>query len=304
VEWATAVGEASVSSLKKQIRRSQRAKAAMIEANLRNVVTIARQIYRRQRRKSKDTYSTISFQDLCQQGILGLIKACERFDPQKGVRFYTYANWYIQQEVQRSIQHDRHMIRLPTNAIAHINAIRIAEVQLSSTPSSNTNNINNINNHHLNRKPTDEDIAKHLGMSVEKVQFYKRSAREALSIHSNVNNSGKKKGSSAGSAAAEEDGFTLEHMLHDPGQETPTDLAAKQMLQEDVRRLIQTLTPREQAVIRLRFGLDDGQPKTLEAIGQQFAVSKERIRKIESNALLKLRQPYRHESVKSYVSDL
>mmetsp|Transcript_14452 Transcript_14452/g.20680 ORF Transcript_14452/g.20680 Transcript_14452/m.20680 type:complete len:562 (-) Transcript_14452:105-1790(-) len=288
-EWAQAVGEKTVSSLKTQIRRSQRAKAAMMEANLRNVVSIARQIFKRQQKKNNSgSSSSSSFQDLCQQGIIGLAKACERFDPEKGVRFITYANWYIKQEVTNSAISSR-IIKLPPNAISKINTIRIAEVQLAAK--------------NMGKKPSDAEVAEYLQMTVQKVQFYKRTANDAVSLNKELLGSGNKKGSGAGGGGDEKEGATLEDIVKDPG-ETPADIASKQMLQDDVRRLIGTLSPKEQAVIRLRYGLDDGQTHSLEHIGLRFAVSKERIRNIETSALQKLRQPYRHESVKGYVSDL
>ena len=249
----------------------------MIEANLRLVISIARQTVK--------GGGQVTFQDVCQDGIIGLTRACERFDPEKGFRFATYANWFIKREVMNSVATQSRTIRLPPHIMRRINMIRIAEVQLLGE---------------LGRKPTEFEVADHLEMSVEKVQFYKRSGEDAMSMDRQLHvRTGK------GSSAAGNDGndLTLNNFVKDPG-ETPADLAAKQMLREDVRRLICTLNPREQAGIRLRFGLDDGQPRTLEHIGNRFSVPKERIRKIEASALLKLRQPYRNQSVKGYVSDL
>lgn len=174
---------------------------------------------------------------------------------------------------------------MPASAIAKINDIRINERLLITT---------------LGRKPSDEEVAQKCNMTVEKVLFYRRKAQDATSLDKDlVGKSGK--GSSA--SGGESNGKTIGSLVKDLGP-TPSEIANKDFLQNDVRRLIRTLSPREQAVIRLRFGLDDGTPRTLDYIGKKFNVAKDRIRKIEAKALLKLRQPYRNQSVKCYISDL
>eukprot|EP00591_Stephanopyxis_turris_P000510 CAMPEP_0195527668 /NCGR_PEP_ID=MMETSP0794_2-20130614/29515_1 /TAXON_ID=515487 /ORGANISM="Stephanopyxis turris, Strain CCMP 815" /LENGTH=453 /DNA_ID=CAMNT_0040658639 /DNA_START=604 /DNA_END=1965 /DNA_ORIENTATION=+ len=276
-EWAETVGE-SVPSLKRQVRRSQRAKAAMIEANLRLVVSIARQTTR--------SNSKISFNDMCQEGIIGLTKACEKFDPEKGFRFSTYAVWFIKREVKNSIDTQSRTIRLPEHMHRKLKVLQATEINLREE---------------FGREPTEEEIAEQLDTTVEKVQFYRKASKDALSIDAQ-SGSRTGKGSSAG-GTNEQSEFTMKNFLKDSG-ETPLDIASKEMLRDDVRRLIRTLKPREQAVIRLRFGLDDGDPKTLGYIAKRFSVPMDLIRRVEARAILKLKQPYRNHSVKCYVSDL
>jgi len=268
----------TVPQLKKQIRRSQRAKAALIEANLRLVVTVARQTV-------KQGKTPINFQDACQEGIIGLSIACEKFDPSKGFRFSTYAVWWIRREVQKNVNQQSRSVRLPASAMKKINDIRINERLLMTT---------------LGRKPTEEELASKTNISLKKLLFYKESARDVTSLDKGLTN---KAGKGSAGGGAESNGKTLESLIKDAGP-TPETIAEKEMFQTDVRRLIKTLSPREQAVIRLRFGLDDGTPKTLDFIATKFSVDKERIRKVEAKALLKLRQPYRNQSVKCYISDL
>mmetsp|Transcript_12348 Transcript_12348/g.15237 ORF Transcript_12348/g.15237 Transcript_12348/m.15237 type:complete len:615 (+) Transcript_12348:167-2011(+) len=277
-QWSEALG-VTVPELKKQIRKSQRAKAALIEANLRLVVTVARQTVKKVR-------SEINLQDACQEGIIGLNRACEKYDPEKGFRFSTYAIWWIKREVRKNLLEQSRSVRLPTSAIKKINDIRINERLLTTT---------------LGRKPTDDEVAQKCNMTVKKVQFYRRKAMDATSLDKEL--SGGKGGKGSSASGIESNGKTIGNLVKDLSP-TPSEIANKEMLQNDVRRLIKTLSPREQAVIRLRFGLDDGVPRTLDYIGKKFEVDKDRIRKIEAKALLKLRQPYRNQSVKCYVPDL
>ncbi len=287
-EWAEAVNfsmddESNLIDFQRQIRRSQRAKQALMEANLRLVVTVARQTVKKNR-------SDINFQDACQEGILGLQRACEKFDPTKGFRFSTYAIWWIKREVHRSVTEQSRGSgpRLPSHVMQKVNEIRINERLLMTT---------------MGRKPTDDEVAAKCNLTVQKLQFYRQSAQDATSLDKTiVARNGK--GSAAGGGAANSGGNTIEKTIQDEENPTPAEAAAQVMLKEDVRRLLLTLAPREQAVIRLRFGLDDGKPRTLADIGKKFSVETDRIRKIETRALLKLRQPYRSQSVKCYVSDL
>lgn len=201
-----------------------------------------------------------------------------------GFRFSTYAIWWIKREVRKNLLEQSRSVRLPASAIKKINDIRINERLLMST---------------LGRKPTDEEIAQKCDMPLEKVLFYRRKALDATSLDKQmVGKAGK--GSSA--SGIEANGKTIGSLVKDLSP-TPSDIANKEMFQNDIRRLIRTLSPKEQAVIRLRFGLDDGTPRTLEYIGDKFNVGKDRIRKIEAKALLKLRQPYRNQSVKCYIND-
>eukprot|EP00553_Chaetoceros_curvisetus_P013421 CAMPEP_0204640648 /NCGR_PEP_ID=MMETSP0717-20131115/48063_1 /ASSEMBLY_ACC=CAM_ASM_000666 /TAXON_ID=230516 /ORGANISM="Chaetoceros curvisetus" /LENGTH=463 /DNA_ID=CAMNT_0051661121 /DNA_START=122 /DNA_END=1513 /DNA_ORIENTATION=+ len=276
-EWSNELS-ISVPELKKQIRKSQRAKAALIEANLRLVVTVARQTVKQGR-------TEINFQDCCQEGIIGLSIACEKFDPEKGFRFSTYAVWWIRREIQRNANEQSRSVRLPASARKKINDIRINERLLMTT---------------LGRKPTDEEVAQKCNLTVEKILFYRKAAKDVESLDKNLVS---KAGKGSAAAGGEESGKTLEDLMKDAGP-TPAEVASKEMFRTDVRRLIKTLSPREQAVIRLRFGLDDGTPRTLDFIANKFGVEKEKIRRVEAKALLKLRQPYRNQSVKCYISDL
>jgi len=281
-EWAAAVKKGmTVPEMKKQIRRSLRAKAALTESNLRLVISIAKRYQNR----------GLNFQDLCQEGTLGLTRACEKFDPERGFRFSTYATWWVKQSIMRAIADQARTIRLPVHIHDQLALMAKAERDLQQT---------------LGREPTKEEIAAKLDVKPDRIEFLKRSALQAISMETELG-SGKTKGSSAGTGGSRGGGggreFTLQDTLKDPDQR-PDDMAENNMLKDDISRLICTLNSREQAVIRMRFGLDDGKPKTLEEIGRRFSVTRERIRQIEARALHKLRQPYRNHSVKCYVDDL
>ena len=267
----------NVIQLKRQIRRSQKAKAALTESNLRLVISIAKRY----------TGRGLNFMDLCQEGTIGLTRACDKFDPERGFRFSTYATWWIKQGIMRAIADQSRTIRLPVHIHEQLNTIRKAERDLHDE---------------LGRDPTNEEVAAKVEITVDKIEFLKRSSLLSVSMEDKLGG-GKKKGSSAGGGAAGGREYTLQDTIKDPG-EKPTDVASYEMLKDDVSRLICTLNAREQAVIRMRFGLDDGKAKTLEEIGRRFSVTRERIRQIEARALHKLRQPYRNHSVKCYVPDL
>jgi len=281
-EWACAVQKGmTVPEMKKQIRRSLRAKSALTESNLRLVISIAKRYQNR----------GLNFQDLCQEGTLGLTRACEKFDPERGFRFSTYATWWIKQSIMRAIADQARTIRLPVHIHDQLALMGKAERDLQQS---------------LGRDPTKEEIAAKIDVKPDRIEFLKRSALKAISMETELG-SGKTKGSSAGTGGSRGGGggreFTLQDTIKDPDQK-PADMAENNMLKDDISRLICTLNSREQAVIRMRFGLDDGKPKTLEEIGRRFSVTRERIRQIEARALHKLRQPYRNHSVKCYVEDL
>jgi len=277
-EWAEQIGgNVTVVNLKKQIRRSQRAKAALTESNLRLVVSIARRYLNR----------GLNFQDLCQEGTLGLSRACEKFDPERGFRFSTYATWWIKQGIMRAIADQSRTIRLPVHIHDQLNLIRRTEKDLSEE---------------FGKAPTTEEVANKIAMTTEKVEFLKKSSLGAISMETPLGN-GKSKGSGAGTGGSGARSFTLGDTIKDPS-DAPIDIASYGMLKDDISRLICTLNAREQVVIRMRFGLDDGKAKTLEEIGRRFSVTRERIRQIEARALHKLRQPYRNHSVKCYINDL
>jgi RNA polymerase sigma factor (sigma-70 family) len=268
----------AVTELKKQIRRSLRAKAALTESNIRLVISIAKRYQKR----------GLSFQDLSQEGILGLTRACEKFDPERGFRFSTYATWWIKQSIMRAIADQGRTIRLPVHIHDQLNVLRRAERELSAE---------------LGREPTTEELSHRINVPTAKILFLHRVSQNAVSMEQEITSS-KTKGSGAGTGGSQgsADALTLGDMLGDPDQK-PVDLASYQMLKDDLSRLICTLNSREQAVIRMRFGLDDGKSKTLEEIGKRFSVTRERIRQIEARALHKLRQPYRNHSVKCYVNE-
>ena len=261
-EWAERIQPGmTVTQIKKQIRRSLRAKAALTESNLRLVISIAKRYQNR----------GLNMQDLCQEGTLGLTRACEKFDPEKGFRFSTYATWWIKQGIMRAIADQARTIRLPVHIHDQLGVMRKAERDLQNE---------------LGRDPTQEEVAAKVGIKPEKIEFLKRASVGSVSMEQELGG-GKTKGSGAGTggtkgggASKSERSFTIQDTLGDPDQK-PVDMAQYRMLQDDVGRLICTHNAREQAVIRMRFGLDDGSPKTLEEIGKKFSVTRERIRQIE-----------------------
>jgi len=264
-QWAEAL-TVTVPDLKRQIRKSQRAKAALVEANLRLVVTSAR-------RAVKTSQSDLSFHDACQDGIIGLTRAAEKFDPDRDFRFSTYSLWWIKGEITKSINHQSSQIRLPRSARKKINDIRINERLLMAD---------------LGRKPTDTEVAAKCELSQKELAFYRRSAREVVSIDQSLTAHYGKGSAASGDSAKKV--TQIGDLVQDSGP-TPEELASKQMFKDDVRKLVmKSLTPREQVVIRLRFGLDDGEPQTLKAISAKFGVDPKKIKKLEERALSKLRE--------------
>jgi len=262
-EWAERIRPGmTVVQIKKQIRRSLRAKSALTESNLRLVISIAKRYQGR----------GLNMQDLCQEGTLGLTRACEKFDPERGFRFSTYATWWIKQGIMRAIADQARTIRLPVHIHDQLGIVRKAERDLQNE---------------LGRDPTKEELAQKVGIKPDKIEFLKRASVGSVSMEQELG-SGATKGSGAGTGGSSKGGgssssersFTIQDTLGDPDQK-PVDMAQYRMLQDDVGRLICTLNAREQAVIRMRFGLDDGSPKTLEEIGKRFSVTRERIRQIE-----------------------
>lgn len=291
-QWADATNH-TVPSLKRQIRKSQRAKAALVEANLRLVITVARQSVKKSYpssslKSSSQSASSVQFQDACQSGILGLTRATEKFDPDLGFRFSTYATWWIRKEVARNVCEQSRSVRIPPSAMKIINDIYIQERVLMAE---------------LGRRPREEELADRVGMSVKKLNFYQQSAKEVKSLDKKIDaRSGKGSMSTGGDGG---DGATMDIFVRDTEHASPTELVNEAMLKDEIRRLVGTLSPREQVVIRLRFGLDEGsEPLGLADISVKFGVEKEQIRKIEAKALLKLRQPSRSQVVRCYVSDL
>jgi RNA polymerase sigma factor (sigma-70 family) len=272
-EWAASIqADMTVPQMKKQIRRSLRAKTALTESNIRLVISIAKRYQKR----------GLTLQDLAQEGILGLTKACEKFDPERGFRFSTYATWWIKQSILRAISDQGRTIRLPVHIHDQLSGLRKAQRELKGE---------------MGRDATTAELTTRTGFTAERMEFLNRVSQHSVSMETEIKAAGVK-GSGAGSGGH----LTVGDMMSDPDQK-PVDLASYQMLKEDISRLICTLNSREQAVVRMRFGLDDGRPKTLEEIGLRFKVTRERIRQIEARALHKLRQPYRNHSVKCYVKE-
>ena len=264
------IGKISLLSLEEETKLSERivngdeeAKNILAESNLRLVVSIAKRYVGR----------GMLFLDLIQEGNIGLMKAVEKFDSNKGYKFSTYATWWIRQAITRAIADQARTIRVPVHMVETINKLSRCQRQLTLE---------------LNREPTDEELSKKMGISPDKIREVLKIAQDPVSLETPI---------------GEEDDSHLGDFVKDERSMSPEEYTIHEMLKDEISDVLLTLTEREEQVLRLRFGLDDGICKTLEEVGQMFGVTRERIRQIEAKALRKLRHPSRSRKLKDFLNE-
>ena len=264
------IGQIKLLTMEEELELSDRilagdeeAKAILAEANLRLVVSIAKRYVGR----------GMLFLDLIQEGNIGLMKAVEKFDVSKGFKFSTYATWWIRQAITRAIADQARTIRVPVHMVETIN--KLARVQRQLTLE-------------LNREPTEEELSKKMNLPVDKIREIYKISQEPVSLETPI---------------GEEDDSHLGDFIKDERNMSPEEYATNEILKDEISEVLLTLTEREEKVIRLRFGLEDGKSRTLEEVGQMFGVTRERIRQIEAKALRKLRHPSRSRKLKDYLEN-
>ena len=254
-------GDEEIELAKRMAEGDKEAKMRLSEANLRLVVSIAKRYVGR----------GMQFLDLIQEGNLGLMKAVEKFDYQKGFKFSTYATWWIRQAITRAIADQARTIRIPVHMVETINKqVRVSRMLLQK----------------LGREPTPMEIAEEMGISEYRVMEIQKIAQDPVSLETPI---------------GEEDDSHIGDFLEDESATAPSDTVAFNMLKNQLISVLDTLTPREEKVLRLRYGIDDGRPRTLEEVGKEFNVTRERIRQIEAKALRKLRHPSRSKRLKDFT---